>query len=163
MDLDASGRKWYLARHNISGCRDNLFQWLLLLSVEPWTPLEIRSTRRSDSRVSYRKRVCEVFPGYFFLNADLSVQPASIIKKHSAFVEFVHFGNGLAHIASSIVEQLRDIYPDIISDADSVNQDAPPSALTDAQYNFLLRLNESSHTASRIGLLFEMIRHSSHI
>lgn len=162
MDIEQfPNRQWYLAQYLIKGkSRENLFNWLSDMSVTPWTPLKEDLIRRSDKICSYRRKINAVFPGYFFLKADLNFQPVSTIKRHSAFIDFVSFGREPYPVNEVVVDGLMKIYPEpglnpgVREELDAASQ----KGLTSAQYQHLLQLENEHHPISRISLLLELVR-----
>lgn len=163
-DMDISqllNQQWYLAQYLTTGkSREMLFDWLTDLSVTPWTPLKESRIRRSDKVCSYRKKINAVFPGYFFLKADLKFQPVSTIKRHSAFIDFVSFGSEPYPVNRAIIDGLMKMYPDPLFNpgAREELEAASQRWLTSAQYQHLLQLENEHHPISRISLLLELVR-----
>lgn len=147
--------RWYLAQHITTGKqRQLLFAWLSEQHVTPWTPLVTRYTPRSDRTQCCRKRVCQVFPGYFFLQADLSAQSVSSLRRHSAFVDFVSFGNGPCAVSQRVVEGLMTLYPDAPTPPPGTGR----AGLTPPQYEHLILLEKNTHPVSRISMLLDLVK-----
>lgn len=154
-------QQWYLAQYLTTGKnRELLFDWLIDLSVTPWTPLKESLIRRSDKVCGYRRRINAVFPGYFFLKADLNCQPVSTIKRHSAFIDFVSFGSEPCHVNTAVVDGLMRMYPEPVLNPGAREElnTASQRRLTNAQYQHLLQLENEPHPMSRISLLLELVR-----
>lgn len=153
-------RNWYLARYNTAGKnRESLFSWLSEQNVTPWTPLMKRKIRRSDSRTCYREKIFAIFPGYFFILANFSVHPVTALRRHSAFIDFVKFGGTINPVNKDIVNGLMKIYPDPVLNpgAREALNAASDIWLTTAQYQYLLRMENTLQPESRICLLLELV------
>ncbi|MGJ3289510.1 transcription termination/antitermination NusG family protein [Klebsiella sp. PL-2018] len=147
--------RWYLAQHITTGKqRQLLFAWLSEQRVTPWTPLVATSSPRADRENGCRNRISQVFPGYFFLQADLSVHSVSTLRRHSAFLDFVSFGSGPCTVSDRVVEELMSLYPE---DATPRTRCSHPP-LTRAQYSHLIRLENNTQPVSRISMLLDLIR-----
>jgi hypothetical protein len=59
MDIEElNGQSWYLAQYITGGTnREKLFRWLSEQHITPWTPLTIRTIRRTDKINCIRKRI----------------------------------------------------------------------------------------------------------
>ncbi|EEU4485178.1 transcription termination factor NusG [Escherichia coli] len=155
-----SDYRWYLARHITAGKkREALFGWLSDRDMYPWTPLYIRMIRRTDTVFSFRRQIAPVFPGYFFLKADFNIHSVSAIRQHTAFIDFVRFGNRIPEVHNSIVDGLMMIYPDPAPDSGVCEAlDTASDRLTPAQYQYLLHLEDLPRPVSRISMLLELVQ-----
>lgn len=148
-----NNRNWYLAQYNTAGKnRESLFSWLNEQNVVPWTPLITRKIRRADSRCCYRERIFAIFPGYFFILANFDIQPVSALRRHSAFIDFVKFGGEIKPVNKDIVDGLMKIYPDPVLNPGAREELNAASSiwLTKAQYQYLLRMENTLQPESRI-------------
>lgn len=161
MDLEKlNGQNWYLAQYITGGKnRENLFSWLSDLDVTPWTPLKVSFTRRSDKICSYRRRIAPLFPGYFFLKANLATQPVDIIRRHSAFCSFVMNGSQIAPLQPSVVTGLMKLHPDPTLNLSATEEleAASQTRLSDSQYQYLLNLDQETRPVSRVALLMNLV------
>ncbi|OVZ88255.1 transcription termination factor NusG [Yersinia kristensenii] len=157
---ELNGQCWYLAQYITGGKnRERLFNWLSDQQVTPWTPLAINTLRRTDKINCTRKRVYPLFPGYFFLKANLSTQSVDQIRLHSAFCGFVMNGSQIAPLRPSVVEGLMKLHPDptLNPDVRDELEAASHTWLTTAQYQYLLRMEQHSRPVSRIELLMQLV------
>ena len=161
MDIEKlHGKNWYLAQYITGGKnRENLFSWLSELDVTPWTPLKVNLIRRTDKICSYRRRIAPLFPGYFFLKANLDTQPVDIIRRHSAFCSFVMNGSQIAPLQSSVVSGLMKLHPDptLNCNASLELEAASKIRLSDSQYQYLLNLEQETQPVSRVALLMNLV------
>ncbi|EDV8901033.1 transcription termination factor NusG [Salmonella enterica] len=151
--------KWFLAQYITGGNnRERLFSWLAQQDIIPWTPLRVSRVRRSDKKCGYRQRVLPVFPGYFFLKANLDIHNIADIRCHSAFCDFVHVGGTVSPVRSVIVEALMKTWPDdnLNSAAQSELETASTLWLTQKQYDYLLALDKTTRPLSRIAMLYDL-------
>lgn len=152
-------RKWYLARHlTTEKKRQSLFNWLAEMHITPWTPLRIKNIPRSD-RVSCRRKVSQLFPGYCFLKLNFDVHSVDSLRRHPAFVEFVHFGGAIKPVSNKIVDGLMILHPDPSSHPAAACELAAASrtTLTPGQFRRLVNLEENPQAMSRISLLLELL------
>lgn len=161
MDIEKPhGQNWYLAQYMTGGKnRENLFSWLSELDVTPWTPLKVNLVRRSDKICSYRRRIAPLFPGYFFLKANLATQSVDTIRRHSAFYGFVMKGSQIAQLQSSVVTGLMKLHPDpaLNQNASEELKAASQTNLSDSQYQYLLNLEQEIRPVSRVSLLMNLV------
>ncbi|ECI5468276.1 TPA: transcription termination factor NusG [Escherichia coli] len=160
-----NNRNWYLAQYNTAGKnRESLFSWLNEQNVIPWTPLITRKIRRADAGCCFRKRVYAIFPGYFFVLVNFDIQPVSALRRHSAFIDFVKFGGEIKPVNKDIVDGLMKIYPDPVLNpgAREALNTASDIWLTKAQYQYLLRMENTLQPESRISLLLELVSNAEH-
>ncbi|EFB9702163.1 transcription termination factor NusG [Escherichia coli] len=153
-------RRWYLARYNTIGRnRESLFLWLSEQNITSWTPLTVRKVKRQDSRSCYREKILALFPGYFFVLINFDIQPISTLRRHSAFIDIVKFNDGIKPVNKNIVDGLMKIYPDPVLNpgASEALNAASDTWLTRAQYQYLLRLENTPQPESRISLLLELV------
>ncbi|PKH19354.1 transcription termination factor NusG [Enterobacterales bacterium CwR94] len=154
------GRNWYLAQYISGGKnRERLFDWLSDQQIIPWTPLTVKTVRRADKINCVRKRISPLFPGYFFLKANLATQPVAKIRTHSAFCGFVMTGSQIAPMRSLVVEGLMKLHPDPSLNLDAKNElsVAADTWLTNQQYQYLLNLERESRPVSRVALLMQLV------
>ncbi|EAB2662823.1 TPA: transcription termination factor NusG [Escherichia coli] len=160
-----NNRNWYLAQYNTAGKnRESLFSWLNEQNVVPWTPLITRKIRRADSRCCYRERIFAIFPGYFFILANFDIHPVSALRRHSAFIDFVKFGGEIKPVNKDIVDGLMKIYPNPVLNPGAREELNAASSiwLTKAQYQYLLRMENTLQPESRISLLLELVSNAEH-
>lgn len=153
-------QNWYLAQYMTGGQnRERLFAWLSELHITPWTPLTINTVRRTDKPHSYRRRITPLFPGYFFLKANLAIQPVDAIRRHSAFCGFVMKGSQIAPLPSSVVTGLMKLHPDpsLNRRASEELRAASKTWLSDSQYQYLLNLDQETRPLSRIAMLMNLV------
>lgn len=158
-----NNRKWYLARYNTTEKnRELLFSWLNEQNVIPWTPLIIKKIKRADSICCFREKVLAIFPGYFFVLANLDIQPVSVLRRHTAFIDFVRFGGKIKPVNKDIVDGLMKIYPDPVLNPGAREElkIASNICLTNKQYEYLIKMEKALHPESRISLLLELISNS---
>ncbi|WP_370546719.1 transcription termination factor NusG (plasmid) [Edwardsiella tarda] len=156
---ELNGQSWYLAQYITGGKnRERLFDWLSEQQITPWTPLTVRTIRRTDKINCVRRFVTPLFPGYFFLKANLAIQTVDKIRRHLAFCGFVMNGSQLAPLRPSIVTGLMKQYPTRLN---SIAEDEITAAadtwLTHKQYQYLLHLEQHPHTTSRVALLMQLV------
>ncbi len=159
-----NNRNWYLAQYNTAGKnRESLFSWLNEQNVVPWTPLITRKIRRAP-RCCYRERIFAIFPGYFFILANFDIHPVSALRRHSAFIDFVKFGGEIKPVNKDIVDGLMKIYPDPVLNPGAREELNAASSiwLTKAQYQYLLRMENTLQPESRISLLLELVSNAEH-
>jgi transcription antitermination factor NusG len=160
MDIEeVNNQSWYLAQHFTGGTnRERLFDWLSDQSIPYWTPLTIRTTRRTDKINCSRRYITPLFPGYFFLKANLDTQPVHKIRRHSAFRGFVMNGAQIAPLRSAVVEGLMKLYPDPSRAPKEHKKLRTPSDiwLSDEQYQYLLRMDQDPRPTSRVALLMQL-------
>jgi len=157
---ELNGQCWYLAQYITGGKnREHLFDWLSEQQIVPWTPLTIRTIRRTDKVICTRKRISPLFPGYFFLKANLSIQPVDTIRRHSAFCGFVMNGSQVAPLQTSVVTGLMKLYPDptLNQSASDELEAASRFLLSDSQYQYLLKLEQETRPVSRNSLLMNLV------
>lgn len=161
MDLERlNGQNWYLAQYITGGQnREKLFSWLSERYITPWTPLTISVTRRSDKLNCYRRRVSPLFPGYFFLKANLSTQPVDTIRRHSAFCGFVMTGTQIAPLQDTVVTGLMKLHPDPTLNPSACDElrAASDAWLSAPQYEYLLNLERQPQPVSRVALLMQLV------
>nr|WP_142017654.1 transcription termination/antitermination NusG family protein [Serratia fonticola] len=161
MDIDElNGQCWYLAQYITGGKnRERLFDWLSDQHITPWTPLTIRTIRRADKINCSRKHILPLFPGYFFLKANLATQTVDKIRRHSAFCSFVMNGSQIAPLRASVVEGLMKLHPDptLNPEARDELEAASHTWLTTTQYQYLLRMEQDSRPVSRVALLMKLV------
>lgn len=161
MDIEElNGQCWYLAQYITGGKnRERLFDWLSEQHITPWTPLTIKTIRRTDKINCSRKQISPLFPGYFFLKANLATQTVDTVRRHSAFCSFVMNGSQIAPLRPSVVQGLMKLHPD--PELSLVAQDELKAAsqtwLTPAQYQYLLRMEQDSRPVSRVALLMQLV------
>lgn len=151
--------EWFLARYITGGRnRELLFDWLAGQHIIPWTPLTVSQVRRSDKQYGFRRRITPVFPGYFFLKANLDIHNIADIRCHSAFCDFVHAGRTISPVRPLIVEALMKTYPDPALNAAARNELEAASLqwLTQKQYDYLLELDKTTLPMSRITMLYDL-------
>lgn len=157
---DICNQQWYLALYITGGKnRERLFDWLTDQNVVPWTPLTVKKIPRSDKPHVFRRRVCAVFPGYFFLKANFDYHNINNIRMHSAFCDFVKLGRQIAPVNHSVVDALMKIYPDPTYHpaAQAELEAASDIWLTKRQYKHLLQIDNTGHPVSRIAMLLDLI------
>ncbi len=95
------------------------------------------------------------FRGYFFILANFDIHPVSALRRHSAFIDFVKFGGEIKPVNKDIVDGLMKIYPDpVLNPGAGEELNAASSIwLTKAQYQYLLRMENTLQPESRISLL----------
>ncbi len=161
MDIEEfNGQSWYLAQYITGGKnRERLFEWLSVQSVTPWTPLTIRTIRRTDKVNCSRRYITPLFPGYFFLKANLDTQPMDKIRRHSAFRRFVMNGAQIAPLRSVVVEGLMKLYPEpsLAPGAQEKLREFSDTKLSDGQYRYLLFMEQESCPTSRVALLMQLV------
>ncbi|WP_337263715.1 MULTISPECIES: transcription termination/antitermination NusG family protein [unclassified Serratia (in: enterobacteria)] len=161
MDIEElNGQSWYLAQYISGGKnRERLFDWLCDQHITPWTPLTIRTLHRTDKINCTRKRISPLFPGYFFLKANLATQTVDKIRRHSAFCGFVMNGSQIAPLRSAVVEGLMKLHPNptLAPEAQDELESASRVWLTTAQYQYLLRMEQDPHPVSRVTLLMKLV------
>lgn len=161
MDIEElNGQRWYLAQYITGGKnRERLFDWLSDQNITPWTPLTIRTIRRADKVNCSRRYVSPLFPGYFFLKANLATQPVDKIRRHSAFCGFVMNGSQIAPLRPSVVEGLMKLHPDIsLAPEARVELKAASGAwLSGEQYQYLIRMEQDPRPVSRVALLMQLV------
>lgn len=161
MDIEElNGQCWYLAQYITGGKnRERLFDWLSDQNITPWTPLTIRTLRRADKVNCSRRYVSPLFPGYFFLKANLATQPVDKIRRHSAFCGFVMNGSQIAPLRPSVVEGLMKLHPDIsLAPEAQVELKAASGAwLSGEQYQYLIRMEQDPRPVSRVALLMQLV------
>ncbi|MHA7593578.1 transcription termination/antitermination NusG family protein [Yersinia ruckeri] len=161
MDIEElNGQSWYLAQYITGGKnREKLFGWLCEQHITPWTPLTVRTIRRTDKINCIRKRISPLFPGYFFLKANLATQTVDNIRRHSAFCGFVMNGPQIAPLRPLIVEGLMKCHPDPTLSPEALNEleSASQKWLTTTQYQYLLSIEQDSRPVSRVTLLMKLV------
>lgn len=157
MDIEkVNGQSWYLAQYISRGKnRERLFSWLSEQHITPWTPLTVRAVPRADKINCTRKRISPLFPGYFFLKANLATQTVDKIRRHSAFYGFVMNGSKIAPIRPTVVEGLMKLHPNPAA-LDEL-ESASKTCLTTTQYQYLLRIEQDPHPVSRVTLLMKLV------
>ncbi|EJF0242671.1 transcription termination factor NusG [Citrobacter koseri] len=156
-------RQWYLAQYITGGKnRENLFGWLHEQKITPWTPLTVKTIKRSDKINGYRKRITTVFPGYFFLKANFEHHNITHIRMHSAFSDFVAFGRQIKPVDSGVVERLMKYFPEPDSHTLAKAELEAASAiwLTRAQYDFMVNMENDPMPLSRSAMLMDLVYHS---
>lgn len=95
------------------------------------------------------------FQWYFFILANFDIQPVSALRRHSAFIDFVKFGGEIKPVNKDIVDGLMKIYLDPVLNPGAVEELNAASSiwLTKAQYQYLLRMENTLQPESRISLL----------
>lgn len=161
MDIEElNGQSWYLAQYITGGKnRERLFDWLSDQSVMPWTPLTIRTIRRTDKVNCSRRYITPLFPGYFFLKANLDTQPVDRFRRHSAFRRFVMNGAQIAPLRSAVIEDLMKLYPEpsLAPGAQEKLRKSSDTWLSDEQYRFLIRMEQEPLPTSRVALLMQLV------
>lgn len=161
MDIkELNGQSWYLAQYITGGKnREKLFGWLSEQHITPWTPLTVKTLKRTDKINCLRRRISPLFPGYFFLKANLATQPIDTIRRHSAFCGFVMNGSQISPLRPLIVEGLMKRHPDpaLCPHASSELESASRSWLTSTQYQYLLRIEQDPQPVSRMMLLMKLV------
>ncbi|WP_413449706.1 transcription termination/antitermination NusG family protein [Erwinia sp. LJJL01] len=155
-----NGQNWYLAQYITGGKnRERLFDWLSDQQITPWTPLTVKTIPRADKVNCVRKRISPLFPGYFFLKANLATQPVAQIRTHSAFCGFVMSGSQIAPMRPLVVEGLMMLHPDptLCPEARDELQEASQKHLTAAQYHSLLRMEQDARPVSNVALLMQLV------
>lgn len=160
MDIEEfNEQSWYLAQYITGGKnRERLFDWLSDQSVTPWTPLTIKFIRRTDKVNCSRRYISPLFPGYFFLKANLVTQPVDKIRRHSAFRRFVMNGAQISPLRSAVVEGLMKLYPEpsLAPGAQEKLRESSDTWLSGGQYQYLLRLEQDPRPTSRVELLMQL-------
>lgn len=104
------------------------------------------------------------FRGTFLFWLILTFTPVSALRRHSAFIDFVKFGGEIKPVNKDIVDGLMKIYPDPVLNPGAVEELNAASSiwLTKAQYQYLLRMENTLQPESRISLLPELVSNAEH-
>lgn len=104
------------------------------------------------------------FSRVLFILANFDIQPVSALRRHSAFIDFVKFGGEIKPVNKDIVDGLMKIYPDPVLNPGAREELNAASSiwLTKAQYQYLLRMENTLQPESRISLLLELVSNAEH-